>query len=184
MVVVVEHVVLWLILLIVLINCFFVSITDILVEVPCRRNSSWSPMFMMSPWLFFTFTDVLHSHWVKHPPQRLCPHQTRCASSEYRAHYKTPRNCKRGFWRKKIPSSERKLNIFSKMKIFKQPVVALVTFSVTRYTETPRQVLQRTKVSTCFFLLDSETCTANSLNELFSFFMDSDYSLDTTSTVY
>ena len=71
------------------------------------------------------------------------------------------------------------------MKIFKQPVVALVTFSVTRYTETPRQVLQRTKVSTCF-LLDSETSTVKdkSLNELFSFFIDSDYSLDTTSTVY
>ena len=68
--------------------------------------------------------------------------------------------------------SERELKIFSKMKSFKQPVVALVTFSVTRYTEATRQVLQRTKVSTCFFRLDSETCTTNnkSLNELFSFF--------------
>ena len=72
------------------------------------------------------------------------------------------------------------------MKIFEQPVVALVTFSVTRYTEASRQVLQRKEVSTCFFLLDSNKGTANSksLNELFSFFMDSDYSLDTTSTVY
>ena len=72
------------------------------------------------------------------------------------------------------------------MKIFEQPVVALVTFSVTRYTEASRQVLQRKRVSTCFFLLDSKKGTANIkiLNELFSFFRDSDYSLDTTSTVY
>ena len=40
--------------------------------------------------------------------------------------------------------SERELKIFSKMNFFKQPVVALVTFSVTRYTEATRQVLQRT----------------------------------------
>ena len=60
-------------------------------------NSSWLPKFILFPWLISTFLDVLHSHWVKNPPQMLCPHQTRCASSEYRAHYKTPRNCKRGF---------------------------------------------------------------------------------------
>ena len=46
--------------------------------------------------------------------------------------------------------SERELKIFSKMKFFKQPVVALVTFSVTRYTEATRQVLQRTKVFVFF----------------------------------
>ena len=125
----------------------------------------------MFPWIIFTFTDVLHSYWVKNPPQRLCPHQTRCASSEYRAHYKTPRNCKREFWRKKIPSSERKLNIFSKMKIFKQPVVALVTFSVTRYTETPRQVLQRTKVSTCFsFRLRDKYCKGQKSQQIILIF--------------
>ena len=139
-------------------------------------NSSWSPKFILFPWLISTFLDVLHSHWVKNPPQRLCPHQTRCASSEYRAHYKTPRNCKRGF-------GER-VEDFSRMKIFKQPVVALVTFSVTRYTEATRQVLQRTKVWTCFFLLDSETAKNNSLNELFSFFYGLRLFLDTTNAVY
>ena len=54
--------------------------------------------------------------------------------------------------------SERELKIFSKMKFFKQPVVALVTFSVTRYTEAPRQVLQRTKVSTRFFSFRLRDC--------------------------
>ena len=80
--------------------------------------------------------------------------------------------------------SERELKIFSKMNFFKQPVVALVTFSVSRYTEATRQVLQRTKVSTCFFLLDSETAKNNSLNELFSFFYGLRLFLDTTRAVY